>query len=106
MQHNILFDVIAAGSCHSDGTANVARGLAFATTGAGVYTATLDTDMGAADCVAFATIRNTTNMAYSITHTSNAPTVLTINTWKTDTKVATNCDFDLMVARIASGASR
>jgi|SRR5271157_1643467 len=104
MAHKILFDVVAAGSCHSDGSANVARGCAFGRSGAGIFTLTLDKPIAATDGIVLCTARSTASIAFNVVHTSTS--VKTINTYLGSTKAATDTDFDVIVARIANGAGR
>ena len=102
---NTRIELIAAGSCGSNGTAVVARGCAFARTGTGVYTVTLDKLLGAADALCFVTPRTTGDIAASLVHTTD--TVKTVNMRSIiATPAAADCAFDVAIFRLANGTGR
>lgn len=93
-------DVIgAAGSVGADGVAVWAAGFASATTGAGVYTITLDEALDATECAVLVTPRTTAQLTVAVVHTSD--TVKTINFLLVAS--ATNGAFDVLVIKKPHG---
>ena len=77
------------------GVATMAKGCATATTGAGVYTITLDKLLDATERNAQVTCRGGAFICRTV---DTSDTVITVNTYD-DTGAAANCDFDIMIER-------
>ena len=100
-----LAELVACGRVHTDGTGNATanyftRGCAPATTGAGVYTLTLDRAVAADQCIILVQ-GQTADQDVSVAHTST--TVKTLSFAATPGGAAGNADFFFAVYKVAGG---